>query len=437
MGIENLLTEVALYGQTYEVSLNWIGQLIRGLITGVGSVGVGIILFSLILKFIVMPFDIFQRISMRKQNLKMRENKEKMEKLQKQYANNKEMYNKKVQEMYKANGMSVFSSCLPMILSMVIFFVAIGAFNDYSTYSTVNNYNQLVKAYDTAIVDCCDDLTSYQNIDGKITIDTEEAIAYYSLEENYGDKKLTEEYLQGQIDAGKAENRADAVARWIEERAQEAVVVEYETNVKAKTSFLWIKNIWQTDATYKSPVADYEDFSMTIYPSSGCGGCSSSGVDFENEKGEDVSVNDLENGWIYKAEEYNHVTAKLGEQKNQSNGYYILIVLSIGTILLQQILSSKANKEQQKYSTVDGQGGSQTKMMMIIMTIMFAVFSFLYSAAFAIYMVMSNVMSLISMLFIHKAVDIAMEKKEERAFRAKHDVRYVDKKSKKDKKNKK
>lgn len=437
MGIENLLTEVALYGQTYEVSLNWIGQLIRGLITGVGSVGVGIILFSLILKLIVMPFDIFQRISMRKQNLKMRENKEKMEKLQKQYANNKEMYNKKVQEMYKANGMSVFSSCLPMILSMVIFFVAIGAFNDYSTYSTVNNYNQLVKAYDTAIVDCCDDLTSYQNIDGKITIDTEEAIAYYSLEENYGDKKLTEEYLQGQIDAGKAENRADAVARWIEERAQEAVVVEYETNVKSKTSFLWIKNIWQTDATYKSPVADYEDFSMTIYPSSGCGGCSSSGVDFENEKGEDVSVNDLENGWIYKAEEYNHVTAKLGEQKNQSNGYYILIVLSIGTILLQQILSSKANKEQQKYSTVDGQGGSQTKMMMIIMTVMFAIFSFLYSAAFAIYMVMSNVMSLISMLFIHKAVDIAMEKKEERAFRAKHDVRYVDKKSKKDKKNKK
>jgi membrane protein insertase Oxa1/YidC/SpoIIIJ len=434
MGIQNLLTEVALYGQTYEVSLNWIGQLIRGLITGVGSVGVGIILFSLILKFIVMPFDIFQRISMRKQNLKMRENKEKMEKLQKQYANNKEMYNKKVQEMYKANGMSVFSSCLPMILSMVIFFVAIGAFNDYSTYSTVNNYNQLVKAYDNAIVDCCDDLVSYQNIDGKITIDTDEAIAYYSLEENYGDKKLTEEYLQGQIDAGKAENRADAVARWIEERAQEAVVVEYETNVKSKTSFLWIKNIWQTDATYKSPVADYEDFSMSIYPSSGCGGCSSSGVDFENEKGEDVSINDLENGWIYKAEEYNHVTAKLGAQKDQSNGYYILIVLSIGTILLQQILSSKANKEQQKYSTVDGQGGSQTKMMMIIMTLMFAIFSFLYSAAFAIYMVMSNVMSLISMLFIHKAVDIAMEKKEERAFRAKHDVRYIDKKDKKNKK---
>ena len=84
MGIGNLLAEVALNGQTYEVSLNLIGRLIRGLITGVGSVGVGIILFSLILKLIVMPFDIFQRVSMRKQNIKMAQNKETMEKLQKQ-----------------------------------------------------------------------------------------------------------------------------------------------------------------------------------------------------------------------------------------------------------------------------------------------------------------------------------------------------------------
>ena len=92
---------------------------------------------------------------MRKQNIKMAQNKETMEKLQKQYAGNKEMYNKKVMEMYKANGISMFSSCLPLILSLVIFFIAIGAFNDYSTYATVQNYNQLVKAYDTKVETLC------------------------------------------------------------------------------------------------------------------------------------------------------------------------------------------------------------------------------------------------------------------------------------------
>lgn len=433
MGLGNLLTEVALNGQTYEVSLNFIGRMIRGLIGGVGSVGVGIILFSLILKFIVMPFDIFQRISMRKQNIKMRENKDKMEKLQKQYAGNKELYNKKVMEMYKTNGISVFSSCLPLILSMVIFFVAIGAFNDYSTYSTVNNYNQLVKAYDTKIETLCKDIKDYnKSEDGIIYIDTEDAIVKFGI---------TNDYINAQVANGKAEEatkRDDAVGIWLEEQAQDAVVIEYETNLKYTTKFLWIKNIWQTDATYKSPIQEYSEFSATIFPTTGCGGCSNAGVDFDNGAGDDVKITELnaKAQKIYSEDNYNKVTAKLGEQKNQSNGYFILIVLSVGTILLQQLFSSKANKEQQKYSTVDGQGGSQTKMMMIIMTAMFAIFSFLYSSAFAIYMIMSNVMSIISMFFIHKAVDIFMEKKEEKAFRAKHDRSFSGKMNNKKDKNK-
>ena len=149
---------ISLFGQTFDVSLNWIGNLIRLLITGIGSVGVGIILFSLILKVIVLPFDIYQRIAMRKQNIQMKDNQEKMQKLQKQYANDKNMYNQKVMEMYKQNGFSMFSSCLPMILSLVIFFVAINAFNAYSQYSNVENYNTMVRAYNAKMEEFCVDL---------------------------------------------------------------------------------------------------------------------------------------------------------------------------------------------------------------------------------------------------------------------------------------
>ena len=128
-------------GRTYDISLNWLGQLIRILIEGIGIVGVGIIVFSIILRMIVLPFDIYQRVTMRKQNIKMKENKEKMEKLQKQYANDKAMYNQKLMEMYKENGISMFSSCLPAILSLVVFFVAISAFNSFSQYANIQNYN--------------------------------------------------------------------------------------------------------------------------------------------------------------------------------------------------------------------------------------------------------------------------------------------------------
>ena len=81
----------------------------------------------------------------------MQANQEKMERLQKQYANDKEMYNKKVMEMYKENGISMFSSCLPMILSMVVFFAAIGGFNAYSSYANIHNYNAFVQAYNAKI----------------------------------------------------------------------------------------------------------------------------------------------------------------------------------------------------------------------------------------------------------------------------------------------
>ena len=167
MEFMNLLADVpiSLVGESFEISLNWIGRLVKGIISSGVGVGIGIILFSLILKVIVLPFDIFQRISMRKQNIKMKENKDKMEKLQKQYANDKKMYNQKLMELQKQSGMSLLSSCLPMILSLVIFFVAIGAFNAYAKYSSVDNYNTLVDKYSTAVneyvVDLDADDTTY------------------------------------------------------------------------------------------------------------------------------------------------------------------------------------------------------------------------------------------------------------------------------------
>ena len=108
------------FGQTFDVEVGWLGEIVKWIISGVGIVGLGVVIFSLILKFVVLPLDVYQRITMRKQNQQMEANKERMEKLQKQYANDKEKYNQKVMEMYKENGMSMFSSCLPMILSMVI-----------------------------------------------------------------------------------------------------------------------------------------------------------------------------------------------------------------------------------------------------------------------------------------------------------------------------
>ena len=478
MGLLNLLNtadvSIVVFGQTYDVYLNFIGKIIRWLITGVGTVGVGIILFSLILKLIVMPFDVYQRIAMRKQNRLMKENQARMEKLQKQYGNDKEKYNQKLMEMYKENGINMFSSCLPMILSMVIFFVAIGAFNAYSQYSNVSNYNTMLNAYNAKIQTYCADLTEENlTIDGNIVMvkDTNAAsdkYIYYTitLSENENLGETTEEklaYIQSRtqkeykIDVEKAyENEeikalvdkavADAVAaqklaaesaaegeeisaeltleqktevaqtaikNYFTKQAKGAVLVAYDEEVIENTKFLWIKNIWATDASYKHPVLTSSEFSAEI---------SREKFEVNGEKVELASVTGYTDA--YKEETYKLVTDGLETHKTEANGWYILIALSIGTILLQQWVTNRSQKEQQQFSSVDGQAASQQKMTMIIMTGMFAIFSFMYSSAFSIYMITSNIFSLLSTLVINKAVDSVENKKEAQREQEKYNQRF-------------
>ena len=90
------------FGSPY--TLGWLGRLINALIEGCSSIGVGIILFTLILKAVTLPFDIYSRISTKKNALKMEKMRPELEKLQRQYANNQALYNQKVQAIYKKQG---------------------------------------------------------------------------------------------------------------------------------------------------------------------------------------------------------------------------------------------------------------------------------------------------------------------------------------------
>ena len=105
---------ISLLQEGYQIGLDWLGQCVRAIIESVGIIGVGIICFTLILKAITLPFDVYQRVKTRKQTLIMRNMRDDLDKLQKQYANDKTMYNQKMMELYKKNGYSVFGACLPM-----------------------------------------------------------------------------------------------------------------------------------------------------------------------------------------------------------------------------------------------------------------------------------------------------------------------------------
>ena len=111
--ITNLLdTTIQLFEVSGEIPMNFLEAFIGILIGAVGITGLGIILYCLILKVVILPLDIWQKATMRKQSLKMEKMRGQLEKLQVQYADSPDLYQKKMQEVYKQNNFSLFASSL-------------------------------------------------------------------------------------------------------------------------------------------------------------------------------------------------------------------------------------------------------------------------------------------------------------------------------------
>ena len=409
------------------ISLNWIGELIRILIEGIGIVGVGIIVFTLILKCIVLPLDIYSRIKGKKQALIMERMRPQMEKLQKQYANDKTMYNQKVVELQKKSGYSMLGACLPMVVSLILFIIVFQAFSTYSQYANLESYNNLVNAYNGVVKTYVIDDTAPEDygfltpVDGEgntiadisqtepadYAVDFTKFAAHYNhaksvnLSEEEVFKALVSDYKKahtgydgafsadianakenGNLTATACAVRVTLVNFYLEEPAAQAAREYYLEN---NNSFLWVKNLWYPDSTFNKEMPSFADFKKSVAK---------------------ANISDD------YAESYEKVTSALGDKKSAYNGYFILIVMSIGFMLLQQFLSMRSNKAVNDLSTVDGTGARTNKWMMIMMPIIYGAFAFMYSASFSIYMITNTVFGIVTMLLINKLVDIWFKKKE-------------------------
>ena len=90
--------------------LNFLYELVNN------NFGVAIILFSILLRIILLPITIKQQKSMQKTN----KIQGKIKELQVKYKNNPEMLNKETMELYKREKISPFSGCLSAIVQIII-----------------------------------------------------------------------------------------------------------------------------------------------------------------------------------------------------------------------------------------------------------------------------------------------------------------------------
>lgn len=107
--------------------MNAIAQFLYGILEGITNVvqnhGVSIIIFTILMRLVCVPFDYRSRKGMRK----MSAIQPKLAELQKKYANDKQKYQQKQAELMRKEHYNPLSSCLPMLLTwplMIAMFTA-------------------------------------------------------------------------------------------------------------------------------------------------------------------------------------------------------------------------------------------------------------------------------------------------------------------------
>ncbi len=334
----------------------------------VADYGWRIVVFTVLLKLLLSPLDFYQRYKMNK-NQKITERlKPTMEKLQKQYGGDKQAFSQKQMELNRREGYSYFSSCLPMIATLVIFITLWLSMNTVAQFMTLKQYAELYDEYNVAYSQAVTETDDAKAVEiGQDVVFT----MYYD--------GITDEYVAG-----------------LREKYGLSESFDLENSDKIQASFLWVKNIWAPDVPWgNKAILSYDSFIKAIdkYKNSDRNGLDSDKIsDLINSQGT-----------------YERVMARLlsDDSHSKTNGFLILpilvVVLSVGSQLLTMMQQKRAGQ-------VNAKGGTATsmKVMMFIMPVMMAVFAIQYASIFTLYMVMNSAMSLtLNALFsfIIKAMD--------------------------------
>lgn len=99
----------------------------------VGNYAVAVILFTLLIKLLVLPLDIKSKKSMRA----MTAVQPKIEELKAKYGKDPDKLNQKTMELYKKEKISPMAGCLPLLIQLPILFIMFGAMRDVANEQTI------------------------------------------------------------------------------------------------------------------------------------------------------------------------------------------------------------------------------------------------------------------------------------------------------------
>ena len=452
------------------------------LISIFGSIWLGVIIFTLVLKIVTLPLDYFSRASMRKMSVKMERMRPELEKLQAQYADNKEMYNQKMMALYKKENVNIFGSCLPTIITLVVFMIVLSSFNNFSNYRNQKNYYDMVTAYNSVVYNGIDFDSEYGSRitvlpDDKGTLKEVDQIYFfndyiYTKSNGVNSSWLMTEkgenfnvqYVEDGSGSGYAYYYTDSSYIQVGAHFTKNSEGKYDFGENKTTQYVYFVRSAILQGNHDIKNSDGQDFE-TYCTANGLAINDENGVTFLTNVCQTASknkYNETKEGFLWinniwqpdsalqkevpqtwsNYNSYETVTALMTEEKNTVNGYFIMIVLTAGFTVLQQLVMNKSQKAQMELQSVNGQGAMTQKVMLWMMPMMMGFFALAWTSALAIYIIISSIFSICSTFVINKAVDVSLAKED--ALKASKTANRSTKKTvvkketapKKDKKNK-
>ena len=110
--------------------------LIKGLQVVINNYAITIIVFTILIKLLIMPLNLKSRRS----TMRMSSVQPQMQALQEKYKDDQEKLNQKLQELYRKEGVSPMGGCLPMILSMFVLFAMFYAMRTFANEQLVTQF---------------------------------------------------------------------------------------------------------------------------------------------------------------------------------------------------------------------------------------------------------------------------------------------------------
>ena len=134
---------IAFFANIFGYVLNFIYDLVK-------NYGLAIIIFSILVKLLMIPISIKQQKTMKKST----KIQKKMKEIQFKYKNNPEQLNQATMELYKSENMSPFSGCFSAIVQIILLFAVFYLVRSPLTYmkkiddDIVNKYARIIREND-------------------------------------------------------------------------------------------------------------------------------------------------------------------------------------------------------------------------------------------------------------------------------------------------